>query len=849
VTGPNGAAATTTYDSAGRPSQTTTADGAVTDYTYTYTYVPNSAANTQTAILCDPNNGQCTSQAGHRWTRTTLDGFGRTTRVEQGHDSVTVSQVDTQYAPSACSPLGKISQVSKPYAPGATPVWTVYTYDASGRTLTVTAPDAVSTTNYSYQANQTTVTDPAGKWKIFTNDAMGNLISATEPDPAGGANLVTNYTYNQANQLTGVSMPRSTGTQSRTFAWTGSDLTSATNPENGTVTYTYDGAHHPLTRTDAKGQQTQYSYDPYGRLTEVRHYVPVPPYNQLQEQTNQRVDYYYDTDYTGLSPYGWGRLGAVTFDNEGAVPPSGGPQFTYYYSYNQAGRVTRQRLQIAAGSNPSPANLDATYAWDTEGRMTSQGYPGFGNLGVPDNPPVYTYQYDSATGRLNGMMEPSCNYFYGSLCSQYATTATNQVASATYSPAGQVSNLTYDGYSETRSYNSLLQLTRMTVAGTMDMQYTYSATQNNGRITQTTDYISGETVTYAYDTLNRLQTAAGSGWSSTYTYDGFGNMTGQASTGGAPGWPGSVSYNAATNWPSTAVNDANGNPGFPANGATVYPYDVENRLLQATDTNGSTWWAYDHRGKRVWYVWPTAGGPNSTQTTCEIYFYGITGQKLATYSCNFDDAGSNPNRTNAFSYWVKSRNLYFAGKLMRSAGATVVTDRLGSVRANSNGEKFTYWPYGQERTSTTDGREKFGTYFKDPGPNGMYYADQRYYQANSRFLTPDPAGLSAATPGNPTSRGHQKAPDLLVSDAEQVPNLDFEHGAGRTWWRGLQQETLSGKDLLGHPCRLNSQVPASGRQCTIPHQSYEPGRSRHAADYWSRSHRIRLSAKTTHSPS
>jgi len=42
-----------------------------------------------------------------------------------------VSTVQTQYAPCACSPLGKVWRVSEPYAPGATPVWTTYTYDAS----------------------------------------------------------------------------------------------------------------------------------------------------------------------------------------------------------------------------------------------------------------------------------------------------------------------------------------------------------------------------------------------------------------------------------------------------------------------------------------------------------------------------------------------------------------------------------------------------------------------------------------------------------------------------------------------------------------------------------------------
>jgi YD repeat-containing protein len=73
VTAPNGANATTTYDSLGRPSQTTIADGAATNYSYTYN------PNTQTATL------------GNRWTKTTLDGFGRVISVVQGHDSTPFS--------------------------------------------------------------------------------------------------------------------------------------------------------------------------------------------------------------------------------------------------------------------------------------------------------------------------------------------------------------------------------------------------------------------------------------------------------------------------------------------------------------------------------------------------------------------------------------------------------------------------------------------------------------------------------------------------------------------------------------------------------------------------------------
>ncbi|HZU27162.1 MAG TPA: RHS repeat domain-containing protein [Bryobacteraceae bacterium] len=110
---------------------------------------------------------------------------------------------------------------------------------------------------------------------------MGNLVSVTEPNPSGGANFVTTYTYNAANQLLQVAMPRpyngGTYTQTRTFTWSGTDLASETTPEAGTVQYQYDGAHHVTLRTDAAGQQTQYSYDAYGRLTQVSHWTWVSP--------------------------------------------------------------------------------------------------------------------------------------------------------------------------------------------------------------------------------------------------------------------------------------------------------------------------------------------------------------------------------------------------------------------------------------------------------------------------------------------------------------------------------------------------------------------------------------------
>jgi RHS repeat-associated protein len=818
VTGPNGATGNTTYDSYGRPTSTTSLDGAVTNYTYTY------LPNTQKAAITTGSNTE--------WKRTTLDGFGRTIKVETGHDGTTMAVTDTQYAPCACSPLGKLWRTSVPYPDGNPPSsnpsnkvgWTTNTYDGSGRTLTTVKPDGASTTSYVYQGNTTQVTDPAGKLKLFTNDAIGNLVTVTEPDPNNqpSGTMATSYTYNAMNQLIGVSMPRNLAaggsyTQTRSFAWTGADLVSSTNPENGTVIYQYDGAHHVTKRTDAKSQETHYTYDSYGRLSQVQHYAWFThyglsgPYQQLDELPAQDVNYYYDSNPIAynFSQNTWGRLAAVTFAPGSANTDSGGTiampgsafytwnyqtgngqpsnlsislnnntsgattwsaaiaggswlylnsssnttasgsfntngigtfsivpanlsgldtgtytgtivvqdsagnqcvitvtlnvnvpsptyAYAYHYSYNTAGRVTKQRLHV-----PNPEwDFDASYAWDNQGRMTSQTYPGGNNN--------FSYQYDSM-GNLS---------------------AITNVVSATYNFAGQLSTLSWGGgIQETRSYDSQLRLTSIVTGGyqnaMLNETYVHSTTADNGRITSTVNGISGETVTYTYDAINRLASATSSNgsWTQAYSYDGFGNLTGM--NGSAVG-----TFDPATN--HTGSTDANGNP-------TSATFDNENRMT----VSGSYTYTYDGAGKRVGQTVTAQDGPR--QST--VWFYGIGGQRLQAFSCTTDSGSGNPSCT------VQTTNVYFGQKLISTNSTNIATDRLGSVRA-SGSTRMSYYPYGEERPqsngqTTTDGTEKFATYFRDG--TGQDYADQRYYNQAGRFFSPDPGGLKTARLRNPGS--------------------------------------------------------------------------------------------------
>ncbi len=57
---------------------------------------------------------------------------------------------------------------------------------------------------------------------------------------------------------------------------------------------------------------------------------------------------------------------------------------------------------------------------------------------------------------------------------------------------------------------------------------------NNGKISSQYDAISGETVTYAYDSLNRLLSASGSGWNQSFGYDGFGNLVSKTGSNSPP---------------------------------------------------------------------------------------------------------------------------------------------------------------------------------------------------------------------------------------------------------------------------------------------------------------------------
>jgi RHS repeat-associated protein len=314
------------------------------------------------------------------------------------------------------------------------------------------------------------------------------------------------------------------------------------------------------------------------------------------------------------------------------------------------------------------------------------------------------------------------------------------VSGVTYGAGNQI--LSIAGIlNETRTYNNLQQLTSLLANGgfgnTVSIQYGYSATQNNGKITSQTDTVSGEQITYTYDALNRLASAVTSDnpnvtqWGQSYNYDGFGNLTDQnVIKGSAPTMH--VVYSAANNRAGDPA-DANGNIGN-------YTYDIENRIVQVP--NSTVQYAYDAGNKRVWRG-------DSNNSIDELAFYGVSGQKLGTYSVSVVGI--------ALKFYMTSTRAYFGGKLLAEGTngsgnadhvqlTPVAADRLGSIGK--------FYPYGQERPSaTTNDKEKFTGYYRDAA-TGLDYADQRYEQPGvGRFMTPDPYKANSGGAGNPADPG------------------------------------------------------------------------------------------------
>jgi RHS repeat-associated protein len=628
--------------------------------------------------------------------------------------------------------------------------WTVTTSDEVGRGVrsetfggaALPAPFAASNPNTntsgavttSFDAEATTVTDQAGKQRRTVTDGLGRLSQVYEAPGATAYNYLTGYTYSATGNLTQVAQ----GAQTRTFAYSSlSRLIAATGPEACQqqqtqcvpvpVTFEYDRNGNLKKKVDARGVIVLYNYDELNR-------VKARSYSGETGGATPNVTYTYDDPSVQNSR---GRLTSVSSSAS-----------TYNFgAYDALGRV-RSSAQTVDGVTYSMPD----YRYDVAGNLTSEQYP---------SGRVVKTEFDSA-GRVAGVRNQATGFYYAGAG---AADSNNRIH---YAAHGAASSLKLgNGLWEHTLFSARLQPTEIGLGSTsvnstvLQLTYSYGTTDNNGNVRGQTITVPGApwayTQVYAYDELNRLQSAeetTGSSlnWKQVYFYDRYGNRTLASGTtypnslGDANNPAVSAADNRITS-PGYAYDTAGNllcDPAHPCaqtpSFTTYFAYDAENHLKTAGGalTSGGATYAYDGDGRRVKKV---AG------SAATVFVYDAAGRLVAEYG-GAQGAGG-------VSYLTRD-----------TLGSTrVVTGQNQEVRG-----RYDYMPFGEECYAGRSGyggevRQKFTGKERDE-ETGMDYMQARYFSSTQgRFISPDPVAGSCWNPQSLNAYSYVWNNPLKLTDA------------------------------------------------------------------------------------
>ncbi len=327
---------------------------------------------------------------------------------------------------------------------------------------------------------------------------------------------------------------------------------------------------------------------------------------------------------------------------------------------------------------------------------------------------------------------------------------------------------------DTRTYNVLGQLTSISAGSGENLTYNYPSGANNGMINSMYNAVSGETVSYTYDSLNRLLTANGSGWGQQYGYDSFGNLWSKTITAGSgPSLSQTVNLN---NQIVGGSYDANGNTTSVANGGLSYGlgYDPENRLAYAavsSDSEEFVSYAYDAQNRRNW-IWPATEDTFGNQINYTVNAYTPGGQKLGAYTLT-------PLYNQQLSKMVMqvtatSNDTYFGSRRL------AVLDQLGSV-VKATSPVVSYFPWGETKgASNPQDTWNYATYWQD-STTSLDYANNRYYSnVGGRFMTPDPYQASGgpSDPGSWNRYTYTRGDPVNRNDAQGLDDCETCVGGG-----------------------------------------------------------------------
>ena len=432
-----------------------------------------------------------------------------------------VGQADAFHAGSTSSP----SQIARVLGDGSTQL-SQYSYNAIGKTTKMTDPMG-RVTSYVYDTNNVDLL------AIFQRNPAGINV-----DPDGfHADQIGNYVYNPLHEPL-----------------------IETDVAGQSIVYTYNAYGQILTRTNARNEQTTFTYGgtvPEGYLATITS----PPFNDTSAVTSFAYDsfnrvrtvidsdgYAVTTDYDNINrrtkitypdatydqfQYTDNITGAMTLDLTGSRDRRGLWTYRHYNANRQMdsitdpqGRTTRYGWCScgALASITDPKNQITTFSRDLEGRLyqklfndgTSVNYLYEGQT-TPDTP--------GATSRLQSSTDAKnqrTNYFYF---------ADDNVAQVTYTDtSGQPLNPPTP--SVTYTYDPNYNRAATMADGTGTTSYSYNPVLappvlGANRLASVDGAIANDTITFTYDELGRVNNRQvdGANNSETWNFDSLGRLS------------------------------------------------------------------------------------------------------------------------------------------------------------------------------------------------------------------------------------------------------------------------------------------------------------------------------------
>lgn len=665
----------------------------------------------------------------------TSDWLGRTilSQTRQGPGSANFDSVQYSYAFNS---TGAVVTMSVPYvgtagqpAPVGTPVTTTQ-YDALGRIAS--ASDAGGgNTSYIYSLNDVLQTfGPAPTTqKQLEYDGLARLKSVCEITagtsawPGGNCAQIspqtgywTKYAYDALGNITGVTQNAQGSTvQTRSFNYDAlGRLTSETNPEWNSLatTYIYDtdatcGTSNGdgVKKLDPAGNVTCTAFDSLHRPTSVTY--PSGP-NAAATPTKTFV---YDaaTVNSKVMQLAKGRLA------EAYTGPTGSKTTDLGFSYDADGRI----IDFYESTPHSSGYYDVTASyWENNMLKTLKGV----------TLPTLTYAPDGE-GRPNTVS---------------ASTGISPVVATAYNTAGQATDVTFGstsgpgdpvhfGFDPNTGRMTQYKLTINGTATHGDPVWNPNGTLGSLTITDPFNASDAQTCNYGYDDMARLASAhcGATIWQQDFTYDPFGNITKTVPTGGT-GQQFQPGYDVRNHYTDGATYDADGNL---TNDGTdhVYTWDSDGHPV----TLDSETLLYDALGREV-EVFKSGAYTE--------FVFGPTG-KLALMN--------GQTQTKAFVPLPGRTQVKYAGNTISTYR---LPDWLGSFRVGSNPNRTYSWgvafaPFGEMYAQSGSPAWSFtGEQGTADTVNDEYdFLARKLHSAQGRWISPDPAGLSATDPANPQS--------------------------------------------------------------------------------------------------